>query len=217
MVVKVFGSATAACPQRVMACLFELGVDFELIHIDLQSFEHKTPEFLRRQPFGQVPAIEDGDFKLFESRAIIRYYATKYAEKGKNLMGKTVEERGVVDQWLEVESNNYNDLVYNMVLQMFVFPSMGQPSDMSVVKKCAEKLGKVLDVYEERLSKSKYLAGDFFSLADLSHLPSLRFLTNEGGFGHLVSERKCLNAWYSDISARPAWNKVLDLINNQKN
>nr|GMD70406.1 glutathione S-transferase F11 [Ipomoea batatas] len=63
---------------------------------------------------------------------------------------------------------------------------MGQPSDMSVVKKCAEKLGKVLDVYEERLSKSKYLAGDFFSLADLSHIPSLRFLTNECGFGHLA-------------------------------
>nr|GMC62475.1 glutathione S-transferase F11 [Ipomoea batatas] len=215
MVVKVFGSAAAACPQRVMACLFELGVDFELIHIDFKSLEHKTPEFLRRQPFGQVPAIEDGDFKLFESRAIIRYYATKYAEKGKNLMGKTLEERAVVDQWLEVESNNYNDLVQNIVLQVFVFPSMGQPSDMSVVKKCAEKLGKVLDVYEERLSKSKYLAGDFFSLADLSHIPSLRFLTNECGFGHLVSERKCLNAWYSDISGRPAWNKVLDLMNHK--
>lgn len=49
MVVKVFGSAAAACPQRVMACLFELGVDFELIHIDFKSLEHKTPEFLRRQ------------------------------------------------------------------------------------------------------------------------------------------------------------------------
>lgn len=130
-------------------------------------------------------------------------------------MGSTLEERAVVDQWLEVESNNFNDLVYNMVLQLLVFPSMGQPSDMSVVKKCAENLGKVLDVYEERLSKSKYLAGDFFSLADLSHLPSLRYLTNEAGFAHLVSERKCLNAWYSDICGRPAWNKVLDLMNHK--
>ncbi|CAH9138938.1 unnamed protein product [Cuscuta epithymum] len=215
MVVKVYGSAVAACPQRVMACLFELGVEFELIHVDLNSFEQKTPEFLLRQPFGQVPAIEDGEFKLFESRAIIRYYATKHAEKGCNLIGTTPEERAVVDQWLQVESNYFNDPVYNIVLQLLIFPTMGQPTDPTVVKKCTETLGKVLDVYEERLSKSKYLAGDFFSLADLSHLPALRFLTSGGGdgFGHLVSGRKSLNAWYLDICGRPAWKRVLDLMN----
>ncbi|XP_009631630.1 glutathione S-transferase F11-like [Nicotiana tabacum] len=212
MVVKVYGSAMAACPQRVMVCLIELGVNFELIHVDLDSLEQKKPEFLTLQPFGQVPVIEDGDFRLFESRAIIRYYAAKYEDKGTKLTGKTLEEKAVVDQWLEVESNNFNDLVYNMVLQLVVFPKMGQNSDLTLVHKCADKLEKVFDIYEQRLSKSKYLAGDFFSLADLSHLPSLRFLMNEGGFAHLVTERKCLNDWYLDISSRPAWNKVLELM-----
>ncbi|KAK4347642.1 hypothetical protein RND71_033981 [Anisodus tanguticus] len=212
MVVKVYGSAMAACPQRVMVCLIELGVDFELIHVDLDSLEQKKSEFLVLQPFGQVPVIEDGDFRLFESRAIIRYYAAKYEDKGTKLTGTTLEEKALVDQWLEVESNNYNDLVYNMVLQLLVFPKIGHKSDLTLVQNCADKLEKVLDIYEQRLSKSKYLAGDFFSLADLSHLPSLRFVMNEGGFAHLVTKRKCLHDWYLDISSRPAWKKVLDLM-----
>ncbi|KAM3362716.1 glutathione S-transferase F11 [Capsicum galapagoense] len=212
MVVKVHGSAMAACPQRVLVCLIELGVDFELIHVDLDSLEQKKPEFLLLQPFGHVPVIEEGDFRLFESRAIIRYYAAKYVDKGTKLTGTTLEEKALVDQWLEVESNNFNDLVYNMVLQLLVFPKMGHKSDMTLVQKCADKLEKVFDIYEQRLSKSKYLAGDFFSLADLSHLPSLRFVMNEGGFAHLVTKRKCLQDWYLDISSRPSWNKVLDLM-----
>ncbi|KAB2041111.1 hypothetical protein ERO13_D02G110901v2 [Gossypium hirsutum] len=48
---------------------------------------------------------------------------------------------------------------------------MGFPHDENLIKESEEKLGKVLDIYEERLSKNKYLAGNFFSLADLSHLP----------------------------------------------
>ncbi|KAK2998939.1 hypothetical protein RJ639_024412 [Escallonia herrerae] len=212
MVVKVFGPVAAACPQRVLACLLEMGVDFEVVHIDLESGEHKRPDFLPRQPFGQVPAIEDGDFRLYESRAIIRYYATKYADKGPNLLGTSLEDKAVVDQWLEVEAHNFNDLVYTMVLQLLVLPRMGNRTDFGLVQSCAIKLEKVLDVYEQRLSKSTYLAGDAFTLADLSHLPAMRYLTTEAGYGHLVSERKNVNSWWVNISARPAWKKVMHLM-----
>nr|BBA68561.1 glutathione S-transferase [Nemophila menziesii] len=212
MVVKVYGPVTAACPQRVLVCLLEKEVEFEVFPLNLQSGDQKQPEFLLRQPFGQVPAIEDGDFKLFESRAISRYYAEKYAKQGTNLLGNTLEEKAVVDQWLEVEAHNFNDLVYNIVLQLLVFPGMGAKSNMDLVRDCEKKLEKVLDVYEARLSKSKYLAGDSFTLADLSHLPSIRFLMNEGGFQHLVNDRKNVNSWWIDISSRPAWKKVMELI-----
>lgn len=49
MVVKVYGPIRAACPQRVLVCLFEFGVDFELINVDLDSNEHKQPGFLQKQ------------------------------------------------------------------------------------------------------------------------------------------------------------------------
>ncbi|KAJ4712385.1 Glutathione S-transferase [Melia azedarach] len=212
MVIKVYGSVRAACPQRVMACLIEKGVEFEIVHIDLDLGEHKKSEFLVRQPFGQVPAIEDGDFQLFESRAIVRYYAAKYADRGPNLIGTTLEEKALIDQWLEVEAHNFNDLVYNIVLQLIILPRMGQRGDLALVHSLEQKLEKVLNVYEERLSKSSYLAGDSFTLADLSHMPAIRYLTSEAaGMGHLIKDKKNVNAWWEKISSRPAWKKLISL------
>ncbi|XP_038688016.1 glutathione S-transferase F11-like [Tripterygium wilfordii] len=210
-VVKVYGSLVSACAQRVMVCLLEKEVEFELVHVDLDSGEHKKPQFLARQPFGQVPAIEDGDLKLFESRAIMRYYATKYEDQGTNLLGKSLEERALVDQWLEVEAHNFNELIYNMVVQLVILPKMGQPGDLALAHSCEQKLEKVLDVYQERLSKSSYLAGDKFTMADLSHLPGIRYLVNEAGMGHLVMERKNVNAWWETISNRPAWKRLMQI------
>ncbi|CAN1258017.1 Glutathione S-transferase F12 [Linum perenne] len=65
MVVKVYGPLKAACPQRVMVCLLEKEVEFEVIPIDLDSGHQKLPDYVSKQPFGQVPYIEDGDVKLF--------------------------------------------------------------------------------------------------------------------------------------------------------
>lgn len=173
---KVYGSARAACPQRVLTCLLEKGVDFELVHVDLDQGEQKQPKFLLRQPFGQVPVVEDGDFRLFESRAIVRYYAAKYADHGPDLLGTTLEERALVDQWLEVEAHNFNDLCFTIMLQLVILPRMGQPGDLGLAQSCEHKLEKVLDVYEQRLSEITYLAGDKFTLADLSHLPGIEHL-----------------------------------------
>nr|XP_027078204.1 glutathione S-transferase F11-like isoform X2 [Coffea arabica] len=164
------------------------------------------------QPFGQVPVIEDGDFRLFESRAIVRYYASKNADHGPNLLGTTLEEKALVDQWLEVESHNFNDMIYGLVLQLEVLPRMGEPSDFKLVQKFADNLDKVLDVYEERLSKSKYLAGDYYTIADMCHLPGITFLLTDNGLGHLIRERKNVNSWWNDISSRPAWKRVLELM-----
>ncbi|KAK4749168.1 hypothetical protein SAY87_026617 [Trapa incisa] len=213
MVVKVYGPVKAACPQRVIACLLEKGLEFEVVHVDLDSGEQKRPEFLLLQPFGQVPVIEDGDLRLFESRAIARYYATKYDERGNKLLGRNLEERAIVDQWLEVEAHNFNDVVYNLVLNLVVFPRMGKQGDLATVNACERKLEKVLDVYEHRLSGSAYLAGDAFSLADLSHLPAIRYLVEDAGLDHMIRDRKAVSAWWDTISGRPAWKKLLQLLN----
>ncbi|XP_058749078.1 glutathione S-transferase F11-like [Vicia villosa] len=212
MVVKVYGSIRAACPQRVLACLIEKGIEFEIVHVDLDKGEQKHPEFLLLQPFGQVPVIEDGDLRLFESRAIIRYYAEKYADRGPDLLGSTLEVKAIVDQWLEVEAHNFNDLCFNIMFNLVILPRMGKGGDMGLVHSCEEKLEKVFDVYESRLSKSSYLAGDNFSLADLSHLPGIGHLIEGAKMGHLVSERKHVNAWWEKISSRPAWKKLKNLV-----
>ncbi|KAH9288320.1 hypothetical protein KI387_032437, partial [Taxus chinensis] len=158
-------------------------------------------------PFGKVPAVQDGDLTLFESRAIIRHYAEKYAEQGTCLLGKTLEEKALIEQWLEVEGQNFGPHAYGLVYQLILAPRIGVAQDKGFIESSAENLGKVLDAYEEKLSKSKYLAGDFYSLADLSHLPFTEYIVNATDKGYLIRDRKHVNAWWEDISSRPAWKK----------
>ncbi|KAI4305954.1 hypothetical protein L6164_029279 [Bauhinia variegata] len=210
MTVKVYGTAYAA-PKRVVACLVEKGIEFEAVPIDLFKGEHKTPYFLKKQPFGLLPVVEDGDFTLFESRAIMRYYAEKYKNQGTDLLGKTLEERGLVEQWLDVEATSYHPPINDLVIQSLFAPKMGIPQDPKVIQESEAKLAKIFDIYEERLAKSKYLAGDFFSLADLSHLPATHYLFFKGvGKEHLIRDRKHVSAWWDDISSRPSWKFVVE-------
>ena len=114
----------------------------------------------------------------------------------------------MVEQWLEVEGQNFSSHSYTLINQLLIVPRMGIPQDLALIESSIEQLGKVFDVYEERLSKSKYLAGDFFSLADLTHLPYIDYIANVTDKGYLVRNRKHVNAWWEDISTRPAWKKV---------
>ncbi|XP_004491311.1 glutathione S-transferase F9-like [Cicer arietinum] len=210
MVVKVYGPHCAST-KRVLVCLIEKEIEFEVVPVDVFKGEHKDPDYLKLQPFGAVPVIKDGDYTLYESRAIMRYYAEKYRSQGVELLGKTIEERGLVEQWLEVEAQNYNPPAYNLALHG-LFPSLiGNNPDPKVIEESEAKLVKVLNIYEERLSKNKYLAGDFFSLVDISHLPFTDYIVNHMGKDYLIKDRKHVCAWWDDISSRPSWTKVLEL------
>ncbi|CAN1759258.1 Glutathione S-transferase F9 [Linum perenne] len=210
MAVKVYGPAYA-CPKRVLVCLVEKGIEFETVPVDIVKGENKHPDYLKLQPFGSLPVIQDGDYTLYESRAIIRYYSEKYKSQGTDLLGKTIEERGLVEQWLEVEAHNYHPHVYNLTLHVMFASVLGFPADEKLIKESEEKLAKVLDIYEDRLSKSKYLGGDFFSLADLSHLPFTQYLVGPIKKEYMIKSRKHVSAWWDDISSRPSWKKVLEL------
>jgi len=206
--IKVHGIPFSSSTARVISCLNEKQLEYELILVDAPAGEHKQPQYLSLNPFGLMPVLQDGDLTLFESRAIIKYLAKKYQGQGPNLLGSTVEEEAVVEQWCDVEAHHFNPPSYAMVTQIIINPLKGYTTEKSVVENNEEKLNKVLDVYEERLSKSKYLAGDWFSLADLQHMPYLHYLVNDAGKPTLISSRKHVNAWWEDISSRPAWKKI---------
>ncbi|KAM3399963.1 hypothetical protein ACQJBY_005065 [Aegilops geniculata] len=63
--VKVYGLPMNGSVARVLACLEEVGAEYEVVAVDLHTGEHKRPAHLARNPFGQVPAFQDGDLVLF--------------------------------------------------------------------------------------------------------------------------------------------------------
>ncbi|KAJ6686577.1 GLUTATHIONE S-TRANSFERASE F13 [Salix purpurea] len=210
MALKLYGSAMSTCTSRVLTCFHEKSVDFELVPVDLFAGEHKQPPFLARNPFGQIPALEDGDLTLFESRAITSYVAEKFKGTGYDLIRhENLKEAALVKVWMEVESHQYNPAIAPIVYQLLVAPLQGKSPDQSIIDASVEKLGKVLDIYEARLTGTRYLAGDFYSLADLHHLPYTYYLMKTPA-ASVVDERPHVKAWWEDISSRPAFKKVAE-------
>ncbi|KAJ8898822.1 hypothetical protein K2173_007247 [Erythroxylum novogranatense] len=211
--IKLHGAPMSTCTCRVMTCLHEKGVEFELVRVELFAGEHKQPPFLAKNPFGQIPALEDDDLILFESRAITAYVSEKFKDSGYDLIRhQNLKEAAMVKVWLEVEAHQYQPAISPIVYQYFVAPIQGKTPDQTIIDTNMEKLGKVLDIYEARLSTTKYLAGDFYSLADLHHLPYGYYLLKTPA-ASLINDRPHVKAWWEDISSRPAFKTVAEGMN----
>ncbi|XP_026460160.1 glutathione S-transferase F13-like [Papaver somniferum] len=209
MALKVHGLAKSMPVSCVMLCLAEKELDFEFVHVNFSKGEHKSHPFLSKNPFGKIPVFEDGPITLFESRAITGYIAHKYKDIGTDLFRHgNIQEAAMVGVWMEVESQHFSPPTTAIIYEMFVGPIFGHTIDQSVVNMNIEKLDKVLDVYEARLSTSKYLACDSFSLADLHHLPNIYYLMKITPCADLINSRAHVKAWWEDISARPSFVKV---------
>ncbi|XP_050363372.1 glutathione S-transferase-like [Argentina anserina] len=206
--IKVHGTTFSTATARVMATLYEKEVEFELIPIDMRTGEHKKESFLALHPFGQVPAFKDGDLQLFESRAITQYISHEYASKGTPLITTDTKKMAIQSVWQEVEAQKYDPVASKLTFELAVKPFIGMVTDLAVVEEFEAKLGTVLDIYEKRLGQSKYLGGDCFSLADLHHLPTMDYLMATRT-KKLFECRPNVSAWVADITARPAWTKVV--------
>ncbi|GMH25969.1 hypothetical protein Nepgr_027812 [Nepenthes gracilis] len=208
MAVKLYGAPMSTCTARVLICLHELQAEFEFVPVDTFAREQKQPSFLSKNPFGLVPVLEDGELTLFESRAIIAYLLEKYKDRRYDLTREgNPKEAALVRVWMEVEAHHYNPAIRPILFETFVASHFGKSPNQSVIDSKRDESNQVLDVYEARLSTTKYLAGDFYSLADLYHLPCTRHLM-KSPHADLILSRPHVKAWWEDVSSRPAYQKV---------
>lgn len=136
--------------------------------------------------------------------------AQKYNDSGHDLIRpENLNEYAIIKVWSEVEAHQYDPAISQIVYQHFVAPLQGNAPDQKVIDENLEKLGKVLDVYEAKLSGTKYLAGDFYSLADLHHLPYTYYFMKTP-WASFINDRAHVKAWWDDISSRPAFEKVAE-------
>ena len=167
---KIYGSDLSAPANKIRFIANALGLKFEYIRIDLRAGEHQKPEFLRVNPVGKVPAIDDDGFLLFESNAILRYLADK---NNSSLFPKDVKERAVVDQWIEFGSHHVG-LAFGKVLYNRVFaPLRKMPVDEQSLKDGLTFLDRFLPVVDKQLGQNKFLAGNKMSLADINLLATV--------------------------------------------
>jgi glutathione S-transferase len=209
--ITVHGTPRSMGVARVLTTLHEKGLQYKSVSVDMAAKEHKSPAFLAKNPMGQVPAFEDGDLTLFESRAITQYISHKYADEGTPLIFKDdPRKRAILAVWMEVEGQHFEPASTALIVELVLNPFYGKPTNEAAVKANEEKLAKVLDVYENRLTESKFLGGDTFSLADLHHLANIAYLWDTT-IKKLFTSRPKVSAWCDVIMARDSWAKVVEM------
>ncbi|KAG8095861.1 hypothetical protein GUJ93_ZPchr0013g34082 [Zizania palustris] len=124
--VKVFGWEILTNVARVLVCLEEVGADYERVSVNFLAGEQNSPEHVERNPFGKVPALQDGELFLFAnviSRAIAKYVLRKYRTSEVDLLRESsITEAAMVDMWTEVEAQQYYPALWPVVYECIIFP-----------------------------------------------------------------------------------------------
>jgi glutathione S-transferase len=199
---KVYGHPLSTCTRKVLATLAEKGQKAEFELVDILAGAGRAPEHLARQPFGQIPVLEDNGFMVYESRAICRYLDEVLP--GEKVLPHDPKARAAVEQWISVETSNFTPTAMTIIVETVFSKMRGAEPDAAKVEAARQKLGTTLDIMEKQLSGNTFIAGAHFSLADICFLPYIEYLFF-GGQGDLITSRPNVSAWWTRCSERPSW------------
>ena len=186
--------------KKISIMLEEIGYEYNVNTIDLNKGEQFNPEFKKISPFSKIPVIKDGDNNevIFESGAILIYLAEK--------SGKYFDDKNIITQWL-------------MAQMGYVGPILGQHHQFHHYNPGKSEFGEqryfkistsIYKNLDERLSVSKYLAGESYSIADIATFP---WIARHDWHDIGLKNYKNLCRWYLEISERDAVIKGYDYLN----
>ena len=132
--------------RRVLALLTEAEIPFELKHVAMDQGEFMTPEYMAINPNHQVPTLVEGDLKIHESNAILRFLCNKHSLT--NWYPASANERAKVDQWLD-----WNQCLLGVATTSIVFNKVfaGENGDQEAIKRGEEKMAELGKDIESRV------------------------------------------------------------------
>jgi glutathione S-transferase len=148
--------------HKVRLMLSLLGVEYETIPVALLQGEQRSPEFLKLNPFAQVPVLVDGDVVIRDSQAILIYLARKYG--GEDWLSTEAEAMAKVVQWLCFATNN----IQNSLAAARIYFLFKGTADIESVQAKSRQTLKTLDEY---LQNRNWLEGDRPTIADIACFP----------------------------------------------
>ncbi|MEM6499728.1 MAG: glutathione S-transferase family protein [Pseudomonadota bacterium] len=195
----VHGRATSSNVQAVMWAIGELGLNHQRLDVGGSFRGNRTPEFLKKNPMGRVPVIEDGEVTLFESQAILRYLGARHGSE--TLWPSDPARRAVVDQWMEWTKVNVAPVVIYKVFWQLI-RTRAADRDLARVAEGIADLKTLMPMAEAQIAHYGWLAGPDMTLADISFGTLLfRYFT-------VPFERADLPAlaeYYQRLCARPVY------------
>ncbi len=185
--------------RKARALARHLALDVEEIALSMQEKEHKTPEFLNINPMGQVPAIRDGDYAVWEANAVLIYLA---AQAPNDLLGATPQEWGSITQWMMWQSTELSQTVVPLHVEGYFKRVRGIPADAERQAAAEARLRDLLGVLDAALDGRTWLVGDRLTVADFAVAGDFTHATNAAFPLHDFPN---VDAWLARIEALPAW------------
>ena len=155
---------------KVRIALLEKGLEFESVVIDLTKKEQKDPEYLKIHPFGQVPALDDDGFVVYDSTVINEYLEDEYPHPP--LMPADAEDRARARLMEDFRDNWVNP---HFVTLIHEYRKPEGERDVALIRETHGNIGSAFGVIEGQLQGKEYLAGAF-SLADIAYMPNIALL-----------------------------------------
>jgi glutathione S-transferase len=195
--IKLYTFPQSSNSRKVRIALIEKGLEFERIQIDLTKKEQKNPEYLKINPFGQVPALDDEGFIVYDSTMINEYLEDEYPYPA--LLPKDSDGRARARMMEDFRDNFFNQA--SSQLNRELRKPEGERNPQAIESAKAE-IVKCFDRIEKELKGREYLAGEF-SLADIAFMPNVDSLERL----NIAIDAKYKNvlAWIARLKARPSF------------
>lgn len=199
--------------RAVMVTLEEKGLPWRIR--PLAPMDSKAPAHLARQPFGRMPAVEHGDFKLYETQAVMRYADRLAADPALTPTDPRAEARmnqlmGISDWYL------FPNVSAAIVFGRLIAPKFGLPVDEARIAAAQPQAKVCVDEIARLLGDQPFMAGEALSLADLMLAVHLCFLPDCAEGQALIEPHASLRDWIARMDARPSfrattWDAVTEL------
>ncbi|MBW4662126.1 MAG: glutathione S-transferase family protein [Drouetiella hepatica Uher 2000/2452] len=201
----LYGFPVSPYVRSARIALIEKGADYHYNEIGLDHLA--TDEYVRLNPFRKMPVLQQENFVLYETPAILGYIDEAF--DGASLQPADPKARAQMRKWIGISSSYlYPVGVMQLFLQRIMFPIMGNEPDETLVEHSANAIAQYLDVIEQELVDT-FLIGNALSLADIITGAMIDYvnMTKEGSA--LIHARPKTAAWLSHLSQRESFKQSL--------
>jgi glutathione S-transferase len=200
--------------RAVLATLEEKHVPWRLV--PLRPGQHREPAHLARNPFGRMPAIEHGDFTLYETQAILRYIDRVWPQPP--LTPRDPRAAARMDQAMNVNDWYLFQGCGNVIgFQRVVGPKLlGLTPDLVAIAAAMPNARRVFNELGRLLGDKSYFGGDAVSLAEMMLIPQMDFMAQAPEWTELTAPLPNIVSWFERAGARPCfrattWDSVVAL------
>ena len=201
---KIWGRISSINVQKVIFTVREIGLAHERVDAGGAFGVVDTPEYRVLNPNGLVPVIQDGDWVLWESNAIVRYLARVHAAG--TLWPDDPRVAADADRWMDWQTTTLGPAMLAAFWNLIRTPA--EKRDAAAVASSIAKTEAMMDILEPRFARRRYATGDAFTMGDIALACAVH-----RWFGLPCDNRprSDLRRWYDDVLTRPSTAGVLTL------